>query len=163
MQTLIRDSILIGLVSMIGLLHLRGTRIMLSLKPADDVGIYAIAYRFIDQAFVLPGLFVATMFPIITRAVHQDAQRAQRAINNTFQALVLGAIAVTIMIYVLSGPLVRLVAGPEFEASATPLRILAFALLFMFVAPVFYNVLIVINKQKHLILVGVLSIALTSA
>ena len=30
----------------------------------------------------------------------------------------------------------------------------------MFVAPVFYNVLIAINKQKHLILVGVLSIAL---
>lgn len=160
-KPLIRDSILIGLVSMIGLLHLRGDAIMLSLlKPAADVGIYAIAYRFIDQAFVLPGLFVATMFPIITRAVHQDAQRAQRAINNTFQALVLGAIAVTIMIYVLSGPLVRLVAGPEFEASATPLRLLAFALLFMFVAPVFYNVLIVINKQKHLILVGVLSIAL---
>ena len=35
-----------------------------------------------------------------------------------------------------------------------------FPLPFMFVAPVFYNVLIVINKQKHLILVGVLSIAL---
>ena len=154
-KPLIRDSILIGLVSVIGLLHLRGDAIMLSLlKPADDVGIYAIAYRFIDQAFLLPGLFVATMFPIITRAVHHDAGKAQRAINNTFQALVLGAIAVTIMIYVLSGPLVRLVAGPEFGASATPLRILAFALLFMFVAPVFYNVLIVINKQKHLILVG---------
>ena len=160
-KPLIRDAILIGLVSMIGLLHLRGDAIMLSLlKPADDVGIYAIAYRFIDQAFLLPGLFVATMFPIITRAVHQMRGKAQRAINNTFQALVLGAIAVTIMIYVLSGPLVRLVAGPEFEASATPLRILAFALLFMFVAPVFYNVLIVINKQKHLIVVGAASVAL---
>ena len=148
-------------MSVIGLLHLRGDAIMLSLlKPADDVGIYSIAYRFIDQAFLLPGLFVATMFPIITRAVHHNAGKAQRAINNTFQALVLGAIAVTIMIYVLSGPLVRLVAGPEFEASATPLRILAFALLFMFVAPVFYNVLIVINKQKHLILVGAASVAL---
>ena len=30
----------------------------------------------------------------------------------------------------------------------------------MFVAPVFYNVLIVINKQKHLILVGAASVAL---
>ena len=159
-KPLIRDSVLIGLVSMIGLLHLRGDAIMLSLmKPADDVGIYAIAYRFIDQAFLLPGLFVATMFPIITRAVHQEPSKAERAINTTFQALVLGAIAVTLMIYVLSGRLVRLVAGAEFEASTTPLRILAFALLFMYVAPVFYNVLIVINKQKHLILIGAASVA----
>ncbi len=160
-KPLIRDSILIGLVSVIGLLHLRGDAIMLSLlKPADDVGIYAIAFRFIDQAFLLAGLFVATVFPIITRAVHHNAGKAQRAINNTFQALVLGAVAVTIMIYVLAGPLVRLVAGPEFGASETPLRILAFALLFMFVAPVFYNVLIAINKQKHLIVVGAASVAL---
>lgn len=160
-RPLFRDSILIGLVSTIGLLHLRGDAIMLSLlKPADDVGVYAIAYRFVDQAFLLPGLFVATMFPIITRLMHQHTEKAQRVIAKTFHVLVLGAIAVTIMIYVLSDPLVRLVGGPEFRESATPLRILAFALLFMFVAPIFYSALIVINKQQHLVLVGVASVVL---
>lgn len=160
-KPLIRDAALIGLVSMIGLLHFRGDAIMLSLlKPADDVGIYAIAYRFVDQAFLLPGVFVATMFPIITQAVHRDEERAHRAINGTFQMLVLGAIAVTVMTYVLARPLVNLVAGAEFKASVRPLQILSFALIFMFVAPVFYNVLIVINKQKHLILVGVASLLL---
>ena len=157
---LLGDSVVIGLVSMIGLLHFRGDAVLLSLmKPARDVGIYAIAYRFVDQAFMLPGLFVGTMFPIITRAIHEDAARAQRAINRTFQTLLLGAIAVTVLIFVLAHPLVHLVAGTEFDASIRPLRILAFALPFIFVAPVFYNVLVVINRQRRLILIGAASLA----
>ena len=159
-RPLVRDSILIGIVSMIGLLHFRGDAILLSfMKPAADVGIYAIAFRFVDQAFLLAGLFLTTMFPIITRAIHHDPERAQYAINRTFQALALAGIAVTLTVYVLASPLVRLVAGPEFDAAVEPLRVLALALPSMFVAPVFYNVLISLNKQKTLIVFGLASLA----
>ena len=77
-RPMIRDSIAVGIVSIIGLIHFRGDAILLSLlKPSRDVGIYAIAYRFIDQAFVLPGLFVGTMFPLITRALHSSSGDAR--------------------------------------------------------------------------------------
>src|SRR5581483_7553142 len=80
-RPLIRDALGVGIVSIIGLIHFRGDALLLSLlKPARDVGVYAIAYRFVDQAFVLPGLFVGTMFPIITRALHARSPDADGAI-----------------------------------------------------------------------------------
>lgn len=158
---LVRDAIAVGLVSTIGLLHFRGDAILLSLlKPARDVGIYAIAYRFVDQAFVLPGVFMGTMFPILTHALHTDKARAAAAINRTFQVLALTSIVVALGMFTLAEPLVHLVAGSGFGKSVRPMRILAFSLPFIFVGPVFYNVLIAINKQRQLILVSLLSLAL---
>ena len=123
---------------------------MLSLlKPADDVGIYAIAYGFIDQAFVLPDCSSRRCSRSL-RGLSITIRREPSALTTTFQTLVLGAIAVTILICPPQAH--RGVPPPAGVRSVgDPAEILAFALLFMFVAPGFYNVLIVINKQKHLI------------
>jgi len=160
-RKLIADAVAVGVVSIIGLVHFRGDAILLSLlKPARDVGIYAIAYRYIDQSFMLPGLFMATMFPVITRALHSNVRAAEQAINRTFQVLLLGAVLVVIGLFALATPLVHLVAGSSFDASVEPLRILSFSLVFIFVGPVFYNVLIALNRQRQLIVVGVASVVL---
>ena len=75
-RPLIRDSLGIGVVSMIGLLHLRGDAFLLSvLQPPEDVGIYSVAFRLVEQAFFLPGLLVAAVFPILSRYVHQRDER----------------------------------------------------------------------------------------
>lgn len=162
--TLVRDAVAIGVVSMIGLLHFRGDAFLLSLlKPASDVGIYTVAFRFVDQAFFVPGLFVAAMFPILTRYAHTDDDRLGVAVNRTFQVLLLGAIAVSLSVFVLARPLVRLVAGEGFGASVEPARILAFSLVFIFVSPVFYNLLIAVNRQRSLLAMGLASLVLNVA
>ncbi len=163
-RPLIKSSVGIGIVAAVGLLHFQGDAILLSLlKPAGDVGIYAVAFRFVDQAFLLPALFVATVFPIITRAIHRQTENAARVINTTFRMLVLGGIAMTILLFVLARPLVHLVASDAFDRSVEPLRILAFALIFIFVAPVFYNVLIAIDRQRDLLVIGVVGLCLNVA
>jgi O-antigen/teichoic acid export membrane protein len=159
-RPLVRDAIAIGIVSMVGLLHFKGDAVLLSLlKPAEDVGIYAVAYRFLDQAFVLPGLLVAAMFPILTRYVHSSDERLDDAVNRTLQVLVLAAIAVGLSVFVLAGPLVRLVSSTEFDPAVEPARILAFALLPVFAGPVFYNLLIAVNRQRPLIGIALVSLA----
>jgi O-antigen/teichoic acid export membrane protein len=67
---LLRDALPLGVVSILGLLHFKVDSLMLSvLRPAEDLGIYAVAYRFLEQALILPGLFLAALFPILTRSV----------------------------------------------------------------------------------------------
>jgi O-antigen/teichoic acid export membrane protein len=158
-RPLVRASLGIGIVSMIGLLHFKGDAILLSLlKPAKDVGIYAVAYRFMDQAFFLPGVFMAAVFPVLTRALHRDDKAGDAAINQAFRVLLLAGTALTILLVVGAHPLVALVSGDRFDASATPLRILAFAIPVVFVAPVFYNAVIAVDKQRELIVVGIASL-----
>ena len=158
-KLLIRDAAAIGVASMIGLLHFKGDAILLSLlKPAKDVGIYAVAYRFIDQAFFLPGLFVAAVFPILTRSIHRSAADGEAAINRTFQVLVLGGVTVSAMIFVLARPLVHLAASEAFDESILPLRLLSLAIMF-----IFDNALIAVNRQRELIAMGVASLVFNVA
>jgi O-antigen/teichoic acid export membrane protein len=160
-RTLVRDSVAIGFVTTIGLLHFRGDAVLLSLlKPARDVGLYSVAYRFVDQAFLLPGLFVAAVFPIIARTVERDRAAAARTIRHVFQVLAISGIAMALLLFELAPPLVRLIAGPGFGGSAHALRILAGSIVFIYTAPVFYNVLIAVNRQRELIGLGLVSLAL---
>lgn len=155
-RPLIRAAVGVGFAATVGLLVYRGDAILLSLlKTPRDVGIYTVAYRFVDQAFLLPGMFVATVFPIMTRALHSDRHEAERVVNRIFEFLVLTGVATTILVYTLAPFLVNLVAGSGFRAAEHPLRILALALPFLFASPVFYNVLLARNWQRDLIAIGV--------
>jgi O-antigen/teichoic acid export membrane protein len=161
-RRLIRSSLTIGLVSMIGLLHYRGDAVLLSLlKPAKDVGIYSIAYRFVDQAFVLPGLLMAAIFPTLTRyANDSDRDRRDRLVNKTFQVLLLSAVFVAIAVFTLSPLLITWIAGDDFLAAIEPAQILAFSIVFLFVSPVFYNLLIAIDRQRALVVLGLVALTL---
>lgn len=160
-MSLARSSLAVGLVSMIGVLHFRGDAFLLSLlAPARDVGIYAIAFQFIGQAFILPGFLVAAVFPILTRAIHQASGEVDTVVNRTLQALALGSAAVGLAVFTLARPLIDLVAGPGFEDAVRPTRILALSLPFLFCAPVFYSCCIAVNRQRSLIWVGLASLCL---
>lgn len=163
-RPLIRDALGIGVVSMIGLLHLRADAILLSLlKPPADVGIYAVAFRFVEQAFFLPGLLVAAVFPILARYVHHRDDRLALVVDRTFRVLVLGAISVTIALIVLAPIIVRLVATSAYDDAIAPARILSIALIFVFAGPVFYNLLFAVNRQRELILIGIGAVTLNVA
>jgi O-antigen/teichoic acid export membrane protein len=161
-RRLLRSSLAIGMVSMIGLLHYRGDAVLLSLlKPARDVGIYSVAYRFVDQAFVLPGLFMAAIFPTLARYAHEsDLDRRDELVNKSFQVLLLSAVVVSIAVFTLAPLLVSWIAGDEFLAAVEPAQILAFSIVFLFVSPVFYNLLIAIDRQRALIVLGLVALTL---
>lgn len=156
----IRDAVGLGVVMMVGLLHYRADAVLLSLlKPAVDVGIYAVAYRFLEQAFLLPGLLVSAIFPIIARYAHAGDARLDEVLNRSFQVLLLAGTAATLLVVTLAEPVVAIVAGPDFGASVTPARILAGALPILFVSPVFFNLLFAVNRKRALLEVGVLVLA----
>jgi O-antigen/teichoic acid export membrane protein len=158
---LVRNTLAIGVVAMIGILHFRSDGVLLSLlAPARDVGIYSIAYRFIDQSISLAAPFALAIFPILTRFLHEGPGRADTAINRSFQVLALGSAAISLAMLSLAHTLVHLIAGPGFEAAAEPTRILAFAVPFLFCSLLFYNVGIAAGHQRTLIHVGLCSLAL---
>ena len=160
-RELLRDSLGIWLVTILGLLHFQGDMVLLSLlQPPAEVGIYSVAYKFVEQSFLLPALFMGAVFPILARRIREDRERSQELIRKSFAFLLLQAIPLALVLAVMAGPLVRLVAPAEFDPAAEPLRVVSLAVPLIFAATIYSNVLVVLNRQRALIGAAVASLAL---
>lgn len=158
-RRLVADGLPLAAVIVLGLLHFRLDAVLLSLlRSPEDVGVYTVAYRFLEQALVLPVVFMAAVFPLLAVAVR--AGDAAEVVRKAFSFLLLVALPLSLGLVVLAGPLVTLVAGDGFEDAVAPLRILAPALVFTFVNAVFAGVLIALNRQRALILVSLAGVTL---
>jgi O-antigen/teichoic acid export membrane protein len=160
-RPLIRDSFGLWVFTIFGLLHLQGDMVLLSLmKPAADVGIYAIAFKFIEQALVLSGLIMAVFFPILVRRLNESQERGEEVIRKCSALLLVAAVCLTLVFVVMAPQFVGIVASDEFAGAEQALRILALALPAMFVAAVYLHVLVALNRQRVLIGIAVSSLAL---
>jgi O-antigen/teichoic acid export membrane protein len=163
-RPLVADALPVGLVIVLGLLHFKVDSLMLSvLKPPEDVGIYTVAFRFVEQALVVPALFMAAVFPILTRALHGSRADAEAVIGKSSRFLVLLAVPLAAGTFVLARPLVVLVGGADLAAAAEPLRILAPAIVFVFANAVFAGVLLALNRRRELIAASFAGLAINVA
>jgi O-antigen/teichoic acid export membrane protein len=161
-KRLLADGLPLAAVIVLGLLHFRLDAVLLSLmRPSEDVGVYTVAFRFLEQSLVLPVVFMAAVFPLLAVAVRGGD--AADVVRKAFNFLLLIALPLALGLAVLAGPLVAVFAGDGFEDAATPLRILAPALVFAFVSSVFSAVLIALNRQRALILASLGGLALNLA
>lgn len=160
-RTLLRDSVGIWLITIIGLLHFQGDMVLLSLlQPPADVGIYSIAFKFVEQSVMLAGLFMGAVFPILARRTHESTERLEEVIRKAFAFLLLQAIPLTLLLFVMANEFVRIVAPAEFDPAAEPLRVISLALPVIFASMIYSNVLIVLNRQRDLIGLFLASLAL---
>jgi O-antigen/teichoic acid export membrane protein len=158
-RRLVADGFPLAAVIVLGLLHFRLDAVLLSLlRDPEEVGIYSVAYRFLEQSLVLPGVFMAAVFPLLAGAVREGG--AADVVRKAFSFLLAVALPLAIALIVLADPLVAVAAGDGFEAAAVPLRILAPALVFTFVNTIFASLLIVLNRQRALILVSLAGLTL---
>jgi O-antigen/teichoic acid export membrane protein len=158
---LLRDALPLGVVSILGLLHFKVDSLMLSvLRPAEDLGIYTVAYRFLEQALILPGLFLAALFPILTRVVTERSSDGPAVVVRAFNFLLLVAVPLAIAAFAQADPLVRLLAGEAFADAAAPLQILALALVLTFANAPFAMLLVALNRRKALIAASLTGLAL---
>jgi O-antigen/teichoic acid export membrane protein len=163
-RRLVRAAVPIAAVTVISLLHFRIDSVLLSLlKPAADVGVYTVAFRFLEWALILPGLFMAAVFPILTGALTRNADEVQEVIERAFSFLLLLAVPLALAFVVLAEPIVELVAPNGFDAAVTPLRILAVALVFAFGNAIFANLLLALDRQTVLVGVSLAGLGLNVA
>jgi O-antigen/teichoic acid export membrane protein len=147
-----RTAVPIAALGVLGLLHFRVDSVLLSLlKPPRDVGIYTVAFRYLEWALILPGIFMAAMFPILTAALSRGERDPQEVIERAFNFLLLLALPLALGFVVFAAPLVELVAPRGFEDSVLPLRILAGAVVFTFLNAIFAGLLFALDRQSVLL------------
>ena len=151
----------LALVSILGLVNYRLDMVVLSiLKDSAAVGIYGLAYRFVEAALPLATFFVATTFPILSRSVSADPARRTTQMQRGFDFLATLALPISLMTFALAPRLVELIAGEAYAPAVTPLRVLILSLPFTFASMFLVYAVIAHDLQRRLLWLVSFAIAL---
>jgi O-antigen/teichoic acid export membrane protein len=162
---LLRRALPLGLALMIATIYFRADAILLSiLKGAHAVGIYGVAYRLLEAIVAFPGFFYVSIFPLLSQAyARRDLGNLRDVTQRAFDLLVLAAVPVVLGTVVLAPQIVHALAGPDFDAAVTPLRIVIGGAGLMFVNGLFTYVLIAMDRQVPLLWTGLATLTFNLA
>ena len=148
----LKESYPVGISAIIVFAYFKLDTILLSiLKTSADVGIYNVAYKVVENVAFFPAMFVGLVMPIMSRYIFSERHKFEKVADKTFKVFLILAAPLVVGTIFLAKNIVGLIGGAGFEESTLVLRILAFAMAFLFFGNFFINVIIAGNQQRKLI------------
>ncbi len=139
----------LAIMAALTLVYFRVNIILLSvLKSEAEVGIYGAANKIIEFLVTLSAIFTGLLLPVLSRTVFLDRERFAKVYQKGFNALAVLAIPLIFGTQFFAKPIIGLLGGKEFLASASVLRILIFSCGFIFFAHLFSYAVVAANQQK---------------
>jgi O-antigen/teichoic acid export membrane protein len=130
-------------------------------RPAEEVGLYGAAYKFIELAGLVVSAAAASVFPPLTRFVASgDTERARELVQKAFDALLAAGAPLAIAMIAFSEEIVVWTAGAEFRKGGVALALLAPYVLVFFASGVLWRVLIATDRDRALLKMAVAVLAL---
>jgi len=149
-KQLLRSAWPIGLSSLFMTVYARIDMVMLSLfgTSAAEIGWYSVPVKVIEMFSLFPMLIMAGLFPIFSVLTAEDREALKRTYQKALLYLTVISIPLVLSVYFLSDRGVIFFFGTPFTHSAPSLKILVFALPFIFLNYVLINTLIAMNQEK---------------
>jgi len=155
-KQLIKSAIPIAASLVLTLIYFKFDSIFLSLKfinrhsinPIIDVGIYNVAYKILEGLIFFPAMFVGLIMPLLSKFAFSDLNEFKKIFQKTLDVLVIFIVPLVVGLLMLALPIVVLIGGQQFVASALVLKILSFAIGLIFLGNLFGYSIIALNKQK---------------
>jgi O-antigen/teichoic acid export membrane protein len=151
-RSLLKKSLPLGLAIIFTMIYFRIDTIMLSLmKSPAEVGIYGLAYKFLESLLFFPAMFVGLIMPLMSKYAFSEREKFKKITQKTLDILLIFAVPLIIGTFFLSSKIVTLIAGEAFRLSAGVLDILIIATGIIFLGALFSNMIISLEKQKSLV------------
>jgi O-antigen/teichoic acid export membrane protein len=148
----LKESLPLGLSAIVIFIYFKMDTILLSvLKTNAEVGIYNAAYKVIESVSFFPSMIIGLMFPLFSRHIFSDKKHFKHLADETLKVFMILVVPMVIGTLFLSDGIIHLIGGNAFAQSANTLRILIFALAFIFFGGFFNNILIAANHQKKML------------
>ena len=142
----------LGVSSLVVFIYFKIDTILLSvLKTNNEVGIYNAAYKVIENVSYIPAMITGLVFPMFSRHIFSDRKQFTHLANETLKVFAILVVPMVIGTLFLSEGVIHLIGGNAFAEASNTLRILIFALAFIFFGGLFNNILIASNYQKKML------------
>jgi len=165
-RPLLKQAFPLMLVSLFSLVYFKVDTLILSLLDSTYVvGVYSAAYKYIDVFVTIPAIFGALALPFFTRSsANQEEKRFARQFERSLRLILMSGGLLSAVTFVEADKFIRLFSGAAYNESILALRILAVAILPLFLGSLCSTALIARNKStvvaKLFGVVAVLSLVL---
>lgn len=134
-------------------IYFKGDTIILSLtRPYADVALYGAAYKILEVLIALPILFMGLVLPHLARSWAEDNKEGwQSMFQKSWDGLCLVTLPLVAGGIVLAKPIISLIAGSGYDASAQIMQILMLATGIIFLGSLFTHAIVALNQQKAMI------------
>jgi O-antigen/teichoic acid export membrane protein len=113
-------------------LFLRIDQVMLlQMASPAELGLYSVAVRLSEGFFFLPAILYVSVFPNIVKAKNTSEEMFYRKLQQIYNIMAFMGYGLIVFFILFSKPIIRLLYGDAFSASAEMLMVLAFSLLFI--------------------------------
>lgn len=149
--SLLKESLPLALATIFTVIYFKLDTLMLSLmKPLADVGIYNLAYKFLESLLFFPAMFIGLVMPLMSKYAFTNREKFRKVTQEALNFLLIIIVPLIIGIFFLSEEIVVLIAGQDFILSAGVLNVLIVAASIIFLGVLFSNMIISLEKQKWL-------------
>jgi O-antigen/teichoic acid export membrane protein len=149
--------------SAVGAVYVNLVVVLTSLVASQqETGYFGAAFRVFGVLSAVPGLLVASAFPVLARAARDDRERLRYALQRLWDiGLLLGAGA-AVLTAVGAPVAIDIVAGPDFEPSVSVLRIQAGALFASYFVAIWGFALLSLGAYRSLLVANALALVLAA-
>jgi O-antigen/teichoic acid export membrane protein len=150
-KSFLRESAPLAATALITFAYFKLDTIILSvLQSNSDVGIYNVAYKIMENLIFFPAMLAGLILPLLARTLTTDRALFEDIVDKTFKVFLLIVFPLVVGVWVLAPEIISIVSGAGFDESARVLRVLIFALGFIFFGHYFTMLLVVSNAQRKL-------------
>jgi O-antigen/teichoic acid export membrane protein len=155
-----------GAANAVGAVYVYLAVVVLSLVSTEQqTGFFGASFRVFIVLGTVPGLLVASAFPILARAARDDDTRLAYALQRLWETHLLLGLGLALCTIVGAGLAIDVVAGPEFEPSVDVLEIQSLAIPFSFLLAVWGFALLSLSFYRSILIANaaalVVSLVLT--
>lgn len=149
----------IAITSIFSLIYFKADTLFLSVLPTNPkyafsaehaVGIYGAPYKILEVLITFPAIFMGLISPLLSKAWIKK-KNFDSIFQNAFNTISIIIWPLIIGVLVLAKPLIILVAGVNFDISASVFQILIWATAIIFITHLTTYTIIAIGKQKAMI------------
>lgn len=141
---LVKQSSWLLLSGIASIIYLKIDQVMLgSMRDAASVGIYAVASRFSEVWYFIPGAIMSSLFPSLIRAKENDEKSYDNKLQTSLDILFWIAFAIATIMTIISDKFIFLLYGEEYMEASNILAIHVWAGLFVFMRAVLSKWLII--------------------
>jgi O-antigen/teichoic acid export membrane protein len=160
-RTLLRESLPIAAAIAMNVIYLRLLVILVSVQTDEhETGLFATAFRVFEILLGIPTLVLAVALPLLAVAGAEDRKRLRYALQRLLETAVAASFLLVLVTVVLSEQAIVLLGGEDYRGAASILRVLAFALLGVFVSQVLTLGLVSVRRQRDVAVANAVALAL---
>jgi len=143
----------LAITVVLNLLYFKADTLVLSAyKSPEEVGIYGAPYRVLEVMATFPHMFMSLILPIFTASwMAKKIKNLNNNFQHSFDFFSILSVAMLFSTWLVSRPLMILLAGEDFAPSGPVLNVLIVATVGIFFGTLFIYLIVAINEQKQMI------------